>query len=345
MEKRDARKLNQEAQHEIRRQAIKLHLKGFGPSKIAEDLDVHRNAVSGWISRYKEGGMKALRIGKRGPRLGTTLQLDEAAQNTIRKLLVEKNPDQLKLPFALWTREAVGLLITEHTGQVLDLRQVGRYLKRWGFSPQRPIKRAYQRNEKKVEEWLETEYPAIKKQAESEGSEIHWSDESGLKSHDHRGRGYAPKGKTPVRLHNPSYEKINMISSVTNQGKLRFMCYEGSFNQRVFHRFLSGLIRDAAGRKLHVIVDNLRVHHGKIIRRWLRRYVMFIEVHYLPSYSPDLNPDEYLNCDVKTELAKRPERRTKGKWRESVEGALESIARQPERVASYFKSRHIQYAA
>jgi len=345
MEKRDARKLNQEAQHEIRRQAIKLHLKGFGPSKIAEDLEVHRNAVSGWINRYKEGGMKALRIGKRGPRPGTTLQLDEAAQNTIRKLLVEKNPDQLKLPFALWTREAVGLLITELTGQVLDLRQVGRYLKRWGFSPQRPIKRAYQRNEKKVEQWLETEYPAIKKQAESEGSEIHWSDEAGLKSHDHRGRGYAPKGKTPVRLHNPSYEKINMISSVTNQGKLRFMCYEGSFNQRVFHRFLSGLVKDAAGRKLHVIVDNLRVHHGKIIRRWLRRYTMFIEVHYLPSYSPDLNPDEYLNCDVKTELAKRPERRTKGKWRESVEGALESIANQPERVVSYFKSRHIQYAA
>lgn len=100
--------------------------------------------------------------------------------------------------------------------------------------------------------------------AESEGSEIHWSDEAGLKSHDHRGRGYAPKGKTPVRLHNPSYEKINMISSVTNQGKLRFMCYEGGFNQRVFHRFLSGLVTDAAGRKPHVIVDNLRVHHGKI---------------------------------------------------------------------------------
>jgi transposase len=345
MENRDARTLTQDAQHEIRRQAIKLHLKGFGPSRIAEDLDVHRNAVSGWINRYKEGGMKALKIGKRGPRPGTTLQLDEATQNSIRKLLVEKNPDQLKLPFALWTREAVGLLITELTGQVLDLRQVGRYLKRWGFTPQRPIKRAYQRNEKKVEEWLETEYPAIKKQAESEGGEIHWSDEAGLKSHDHRGRGYAPKDNTPVRLHNPSYEKINMISSVTNQGKLRFMCYEGSFNQRVFHRFLSGLVRDAAGRKLHVIVDNLRVHHGKIIRRWLRRYAMFIEVHYLPSYSPDLNPDEYLNCDVKTELAKRPERRTKGKWRMSVEGALESIASQPERVASYFKSKHIQYAA
>lgn len=345
MVERDARTLGQEAQHEVRRQAIKLYLKGSGPSIIAKDLDVHRNTVTGWIQRYDKGGMKALGIGKRGPRPGTTLQIDVVTQNDIRKQLVEKHPDQLKLPFALWTREAVGLLITERTGQVLDLRQVGRYLKRWGFTPQRPVKRAYQRCEKKVAEWIKTEYPAIKKKAELEGGEIQWADEAGLKSHDHRGRGFAPKGKTPVRLHNPSYEKVNMISSVTNQGKLRFMCYEGSFNQRVFHRFLSGVVKDAAGRKLHIIVDNLRVHHGKIIRRWLRRYSNYIELHYLPSYSPDLNPDEYLNCDVKTELAKRPERRTKGKWRESVEGALESIASQPERVASYFKSKHILYAA
>lgn len=345
MEARDARTLGQEAQHEIRRQAIKLHIKGIGPSKIADELEVHRNTVAGWIKRYEKEGMKALAVGKRGPRPGSTLQLDQAAQNKIRKLLVEKNPDQLKLPFALWTRESVGLLITEITGQILDLRQVGRYLKRWGFTPQRPVKRAYQRCDKKVEEWLKANYPAVRKQAESENAEIHWADEAGLKSHDHRGRGHAPKGKTPVRLHNPSYEKVNMISSVTNQGKLRFMCYEGSFNQRVFHRFLSGLVKDAAGRKLHVIVDNLRVHHGKLIRRWLRRYSKLIELHYLPSYAPDLNPDEYFNCDVKTELAKRPERRTKGKWRENVEKTLENLASQPERVVSYFKSKHIKYAA
>lgn len=342
---RDARTLSQDAQHEVRRQAIKYHLKGEGPSSIAKTLDVHRNAVAGWIKRFKVKGMKALDVGKRGPKPGTNLQLDGSTQKEIRKRLIEKTPEQLKLPFALWTREAVGLLIEEITGKALDRRQVGRYLKRWGFTAQRPVKYAYQRCEKKVKDWIESEYPAIKKQAQAEGGEIHWADEAGLKSHDHRGRGYSLKGKTPVRLHNPSYEKVNMISSVTNQGKLQFMCYEGSFNQRVFHRFLRGLVIEAKGRKLHIIVDNLRVHHGKIIRRWLRRYKGFVEVHYLPSYSPDLNPDEYLNCDVKTELAKRPERRTKGKWRENVEGTLAQLASQPQRVASYFKAKSIQYAA
>ena len=214
MEKRDARTLSQEAQYEVRRHAINLYLKGYGPSSIAKDIEVHRNTVMGWIKRYEQGGMKALGIGKRGPVPGVMLQLNASVQKEICKRLVEKNPDQLKLPFALWTREAVGRLITELTGQVLDLRQVGRYLKRWGFTPQRPLKRAYQRCEKKVKEWLDTEYPAIKQLVEIEGGEIHWADEAGLKSHDHRGRGYAPKGKTPVRLHNPSYEKVDRKSVV-----------------------------------------------------------------------------------------------------------------------------------
>lgn len=324
---------------------MKLHGQGENIASIAKILEVHRNTVSDWIKRYDIGGMKALAKKRRGPKLGTTLQLDASAQSVIRKFLIEKRPEQMKLPFALWTREAVGLLIKDLTGKELDLRQVGRYLKRWGFTPQRPLKRAYQRSEPKVRQWLRKDYPAIKQRVQAEGGEIHWTDEAGLKSHDHRGRGFAPKGKTPVRLHNPSYEKVNMISSVTNRGKLRFLCYEGSFTYRVFHRFLKALISEAAGRKMHVIVDNLRVHHAKAIRRWVRRYGKLIELHYLPSYSPDLNPDEYLNCDVKTELAKRPERRVKGKWAQNVAGTLEQIAAQPARVAKYFEAKPIQYAA
>lgn len=191
---------------------------------------------------------------------------------------------------------------------------------------------------------MEHDDPAIKSQAEKEGAEIQWTDEAGLKSHDDRGRGYAPKGKTPERMHNPSYEKINKIRSVTNQGKLRFRCYTGSFTYKVFHRSLKGLITEAAGRKIHVIVDNLHVHHAKIIKRWVRRYENLIALHYLPSYSPDLNPNEYLNCDVKTELAKRPERRQKGEWQEVVEATLNDLASQPDRIESYFKAQPIQYA-
>lgn len=345
MEKRDARKLTPEAQYEIRRQAIQMHKQGNGPVEIGKRLEIHYNTITKWIARHQEGGMKALKVHKRGPKPGTTLQIQPAEQKKIRKGLIDKTPDQLKLPFALWTREAVGLLIEEITGSKLDLRQVGRYLKRWGFTPQRPVKRAYQRCEKKVSKWLDDEYPAIKEKAEKENAEIHWADETGLNSHDHRGRGFSPKGKTPVREHNARYEKVNMISSVTNRGKLRFMCYEGSFTYQTFHRFLKGLIIESDGRKVIVIVDNLRVHHAKVIKRWLRRYASLIEVHYLPSYSPDLNPDEYLNCDLKTELAKRPERRQRGNWRATVEDTAEQLKKKPERVKKYFQAESINYAA
>ena len=345
MEKRDARKLSSEAKEEIRRQAVKLHLNGQKNIQIAQALEVHRSTVSSWLKRYKQAGIKVLKAQKVGHKVGSGMQLSAAEQSILRKKIEDKHPEQLKLSFALWTREAVCELIVEETGKRLDLRQVGRYLKRWGFTPQRPVKQAYQRNEKKVKEWLEEQYPAIKAQAKSEGAQIQWVDEAGIKSHDHRGRGYAPKGKTPVRLHEPRVEKINKISSVTNQGKLRFMCYEGSFNYRTYHRFLKQLILDANGQKIHIIADNLRVHHSKVIKRWARRYEHLIELHYLPSYCPDLNPDEYLNCDLKTELAKRPERRKQGQWASVVKDTLNFLASQPERIRSYFSAKPIQYAA
>lgn len=345
MEHRDARKLSKEAKEEIRRQAIRLHRSGNNNTLISEILEVHRSTVSGWVNRYKRGGLPELKSRQVGRKPGSGMQLSVDEQKKIRKKIEEKNPEQLKMPFALWTREAVCQLIQKLTAKLLDLRQVGRYLKRWGFTPQRPIKQAYQRDEKKVQQWLEHDYPAIKAQAKAQGAEIQWLDESGIKSHDHRGRGYAPKGKTPVRKHNPQVEKINKVSSVTNQGKLRFMCYEGSFNYRVYHQFLKQLIKDANGQKIHIIADNLRVHHSKVIKRWVRRYCDLIELHYLPSYCPDLNPDEYLNCDLKTELAKKPERREKGKWARTVEQTLHGLALQPERIKSYFKAEKIKYAA
>lgn len=341
---RDARTLKPAAQEEIRRQAVRLSEQNYGQQQIADRLEVHRCTVCGWLAEHRKGGIKALASAKRGRKPGSA-QLDAAQQKEIRKLITDKTPEQLKLEFALWTREAVGDLIAEKTGQRLDRRQVGRLLRRWGFTPQRPAKRAYKRCDEKVRKWLEEEYPAIEKQAKEDGGEIHWADETGLHSHDHRGRGYAPKGKTPIRLHNPSREKTNMISSLTNRGKLRFMCYEGSFNYQVFHEFLKRLISEAGGRKLHVVVDNLRVHHAKAIKRWVRRYQAKIQLHYLPSYSPDLNPDEYFNCDIKAELAKRPERRTKGHWSATVQETAEHLASMPDRISSYFKAKPIIYAA
>ena len=345
MELKDTRGLTGSELFERRKQAIRLHKRGDKKVAIAEVLGVNRNAVSRWIELWESGGEEALYPKARGIKEGTGRSLTPEQARDIRRRIVDKVPDQLKLPFALWTREAVSELIINRCGIRMPVRTVGDYLKRWGMSPQKPVKRAYQRSEPAVVQWLEQTYPALKAAAKATGSEIHWADETGLQSGENRGRSYAPIGQTPVREHKGMAEKANMISTVTNQGKLRFMFYEGRFTQQVLISFLKRLMKGANGRALVVILDNHPAHHGKMLKSWVDEQVKKLTLHYLPSYSPDLNPDEYLNGDLKYQIAKKPDRREKGKLREVATQVLRSLQKQPDRIRSYFNAAPIQYAA
>lgn len=342
MNKRDARSLTPKTQEEIRRQAIRLLKAGLTGQEVANQLEVSRKSVYAWKKLYKLEGMKALKGKTQGRPEGSGLRLTKEMQTKIKLVICDVTPEQLKMPFALWTREAIQSLIKDLFGIDLERRQVGRYLKRWGFTPQRPVKRAYERNEKAVTKWMECEYPAVAKKALKEGGEVHWGDETGIKSNDHRGRGYAPKGKTPVLKHKGKAESVNMISTVTNLGKLRFMIYENSFNSQTFISFLTRLVKSSE-KKIFLILDNLRVHHSKLVKEWVAKRSDKIELHYLPSYSPDLNPDEYLNCDLKVEISKRPERRIKGKFTDTVRSTMRKLQRLPARVASYFEAKPLAY--
>ncbi len=345
MNLKDGRRLGGEHLHERRKQSVMLHKKGESQEEIARLLGVHRCTVNRWLASWREGGAKVLKPRRRGVAKGSGRSLTPEQEHRIRHLVVDRLPDQLKMPFALWTREAVAMLVHRETGIRMPVRTVGDYLRRWGMTPQKPVKRAYERSEPAVKRWLETEYPAIKGRAKASGAEIHWADETGLNSSDNRGRGFAPKGKTPVRKHKGTAEKANMISSVTNQGKLRFMFYEGRFNQHVLMKYLKRLISDAAGRPLVVIMDNHPSHHGKLLKDWAGENSSLITLEYLPSYAPDLNPDEFLNCDLKAQISKRPDRRKKGQLRKTATGVMRSLQKMPERVASYFKAADIAYAA
>lgn len=342
---RDARTLSPDELYERRKQAVALFKTGMTRLEIAPLVGVNRSKVGEWIGLWKQGGMKALKVGKPGAPKGSRQRLNAHQQAHIRKSITKETPDQLKLPFALWTRDAVRQFIDQAYGIDLPIRTVGHYLQQWGFTPQKPIRRAYQRDDKKVREWLKDDYPALAKRAKAEGSEIHWGDETGIRSDDQVGRGYAPKGKTPVRQHRGTPEKINMISTVTNQGKVRFMFYEGGMNAQRFIDFLRRLIR-AADRKVILILDNLRVHHSHKVRNWVAERSDQIEIHYLPSYSPDLNPDEYLNCDLKSQLSRLPSSKKKGTLAQQAKTQMRKLAKTPARVRSYFNAKPIRsYAA
>jgi transposase len=343
MEKDDARTLSQETQEQLRKQAVRLRDKGQTIVKVAEVLGVHRNAVSGWCKIYEKEGVKGLKAGKRGRREGEKRTLTEEQETEIQQAICDKTPDQLRLTFALWTRQAVQELIKVRFGITMPVRTVGDYLKRWGFTPQKPLKQAYEQRAPEVERWLNEEYPEIAKRAKDEGAEIHWGDETGLRSDSQHGRSYAPKGKTPVIRLSAKRVSINMISTVTNQGKVRFMLYRDGMTASMLIKFMQRLIKDA-DRKIFLILDNLRTHHAKRVKAWLKEHEADIEVFYLPSYSPELNPDEYLNCDLKAGVHSKPPARDYRGLAKRVVSHMRKLQKLPGRVAKYFKHPKIAYA-
>ena len=228
----------------------------------------------------------------------------------------------------------------------LAITTMGEYLRKWGFSPQKPKKRAYEQCPKAVQNWLDIEYPKIKLRAKAEGAEIHWGDETGIKNNCNHGRSYSPKGRTPVKKSMSKRFSINMISTVTNQGKVQFMIYSGSMNSDRLIEFMTQLTKDCTS-KTFLILDNLRVHHSKLVKEWLVKdeNKTKIEVFYLPSYSPDRNPDEYLNCDLKQGMSSKPSPKTQEKLSDNVENHMEMLQMSPERVMKYFKHESIKYAS
>jgi len=345
MEREDARTQSLEELHERRKQVIRLHKQGFGVMKIVNLSGLSWPAVRTALDLYKQGGWRALKLDPPGRKAGTGRVLNESQEVSIKKLICDKRPEQLKMDFALWNRPAVMLLIEQEFGLKLSVRAVGNYLKRWGFTPQKPIKRAYEQRPEAVQAWLNDEYPAIAMRAKAEGAEIHWGDETALVNTDVRGRGYSPRGQTPVAYAvGGRREKLSMISTVTNQGKTRWMIIEEAFNSDRLIEFLEALIKDA-DRKVFLILDNLRVHHSKLVKAWLEEHTEQMEVFYLPSYSPELNPDERLNADLKYAMGSRVQVRTKRKLKIVTNEHMTMLEQSPERVKSYFQDPRVKYAA
>jgi len=344
MDLRDARTLSPAELEDRRKLAVKLRRSGKTYAQVAEIVGVHRNAVSKWCAMWDKGGAKALKVGSPGKPKGSGCTLDKDQQKKVQCCLIECTPDQLQFDFALWTRKAVQQLIYHLFKIEMPIRTVGHYLSQWGFTPQKPVKRSYERCSKRVQKWLDEEYPEIERNAKEENAEIHWGDETGMCNQDQVGRGYAPKGKTPVRERKGKKEKINMISTVTKLGKIRFMFYEGSMDYKLLIKFMRRLIKDT-NKKVYLILDNLRVHHAKKVKEWVAKYSERIELFYLPSYSPDLNPDEYLNRDLKAELARKPSKRIEGQFKQQAKTEMRRLQKSPDRVKKYFHSSSIRYAA
>jgi transposase len=340
----DGRSESNEVLEALRLRAVHARELGYPVVTIAAILGVREETVSRWCSKYEQGGEKALPGGRTGRPVGVGRLLDQQQEQFLQQLIDTKAPQELAIPSALWTRAAVGELIQQQTGQCLPIRTVGEYLGRWGYTPQKPVRKAYRQDPQAVAQWLETTYPEIDKRAAEEEGEIHWGDEMGVRSTCQHSRGYARPGDTPELPVSGSRFSVNMISTITNQGKVRWMIYAGRMNAALFIVFLTRLIAGAS-KKVFLIVDNLSVHEAAAVEEWLADKKGKIEVFYLPKYTPERNPDEYLNCDVKTNINTDGLPKDREDLKRKLRRFMQKLSKLPERVGSYFKHKLLQYAA
>jgi transposase len=340
----DARTLAPAAQAHLRRLAVKAVRTGCTQTEAAKIYGVSLRAVNKWVAIDKVGGLRALRPKRRGRRRGQGGRLSVTQAQHIRRLIVGKLPDQLKLPFYLWTRAAVASLIAREYGIEISLVTVGRYLRAWGLSPQKPVRRAYERNEAAIARWLKQEYPMIARQAKQEHAVIYWGDEMGLRSDHVTGTSYAPVGHTPVIRATGQRFGCNMISAITNKGALAFMVFQGKFKASVFVEFMKRLLGQMDSR-IYLIVDGHPVHRSGAATRFAARHSSRLRLIRLPGYCPELNPDELLNQDVKTNgLGKsRPTNRTE--LMATVRSHLYRRQKQPQVITNLFREQHVRYAA
>jgi transposase len=340
----DARHLSDEALDVLRLRALRGIELGYTELELADLLGVTNETISRWWSAYSSAGLAALPHGQRGRPAGSGRFLAEQQAQCIRECLDSYTPEQLGIPHALWTRRAVRDLIRKEWDVDLAERTVGVYLRRWGYSSKRPSRQARKQDPDEVEEWLLETYPTIEAQAAEQDADILWTDEVGVAADHHPGCGYARIGeRTTMDVPGP-HIRVNQIAAISNAGTVRFMTYRGMLTAAVFLLFLQKLIAEAP-RKILLIADRLRAHQTPEVQAWLEEHGEQIEVFYLPGYSPEMNPVEYLNNDLKGRVNEAGLPGDGETLRERIVRFMTDLARVPSHVISYFLHPWTRYAA
>lgn len=336
----DARTLTHDALEQLRMSAVKRVEAGESPEFVAAGLGLNRRTIYRWLAAYHYGGEAALAA---KPVPGRPPKLTPRQLATLARIVRDQNPLQLKFEYALWTLAMIREVIRTRFEVALSEVSVGRLMRRIGFTPQRPLYRAWQQDPEAVERWRREEYPKIAARAKREGAVIFFQDESGIRSYHHAGTSWAPRGHTPVVKATGARYGFNMISAVNAQGLFRFMLLEGRVTAGVFMEFLERLLH-GMDRKVFLIVDGHPTHKARSVQRFVEARAERIELFFLPPYAPELNPDELAWAHVKSRIG-RAVTRTKDELKTMVRSVLRRLQRRPEIVSSFFHAPTCAYAA
>ena len=337
---RDGRKSDHKALEAIRLHAVlRVRKDGASPEALIEALGFHRSCIYDWLKRYDEGGLDAL---KAKPIPGAPVKLAVWQGNWLRQMIVEKTPLDFGYDVALWTRAIVRDVLQRELGVKASEATVGRWLRAWGLSVQKPLRRAYEQDPARVQQWLEETYPAVQRQAHDRGAEVYFGDEAGIGSTEHSGLTWGVIGVTPVVPTTGQRFRLNMLSAVSPQGRLRFMLSTDHVNEDNFCEFLRRLLAGAE-RPIFLIVDNYKPHRSQRVKEFVAAQNGRLQLFYLPPYSPELNPDEGVWSYVKHHGIGKQIARNKDELKRQVLSRLHSFQKLPEKVKNLFKAPSVQY--
>lgn len=339
MEKLDGRKLDSKTMEQIRTRAVRRVQEGESPETVIKALGFARTCIYNWLARYRAGGWHALRTRKQS---GRPKKLDCNQIAWIYRTIRDKNPQQLKFPFALWTRRLVVRLIKKRFGVKLSESSVGRLLRQLGFTCQKPLYRAYQQNPDLINEWKAKVFPEIKKRAKKEEAIIYFEDESGIRSDFHAGKTWALKGHTPIIEATGARFGLNMIAAVSGRGEMKFMIVQGTVSGDQICEFLKRLMHGHE-KKVFLIWDGHPTHRSKKVTKKIKSFEGRLEVYTLPSYSPELNPSEQVWAHIKTHEVGRKTVFGPEQLKTVVIGALRRLQKLPDKVKSFFRHPDCSY--
>lgn len=323
----------------MRQQAVKAVMKGQSATSVAAAMGINIRTMFRWLSDFACGGQNAL-LAKSIP--GRPPKVSSEEMRWIAETVRDQTPWQMKLEFGLWTLSLIGEVIYRQFGKRLTKPSVARIMRILGFTPQKPMYRAWQQDPVLVEAWQADIFPAIKAEAKRCGAVIYFADEAGLRSDFHVGRTWSPCGETPVIKATGRRYSINMISAVSARGDFRFMVHEGSVTAQVFREFLRRLMQGAQ-QPIVLVVDGHPIHKAKLVKEFVEQQSGQLKLVLLPPYAPQLNPDEQVWGYIKPRVAKKiPE--NKIELRRFVIGALRHLQKLPELVKSFFRHPECRYA-
>lgn len=335
----DGRKLDHATLEALRIRACQQIENGARAEDVAADLGLNRSTVFGWIAAYRRGGAEALAA---KPVPGRPPKLSKTQMGLLFTMIEGSNPAQFQLEFALWTRDLVRQVIAKKFGIDLSVGSVGRILRGLGLSPQRPLHRATQQDPERVARWKAEEYPTIRKEAAQVGATVYFADEAGLRSDYHGGTTWAPVGQTPIVRTTGARHSINMISAVTAKGAMHFTTFIGKMNAEVFISYCRSILHDDGGI-VFLILDGHPVHRSRAVKEFAASTKGKLRLFFLPPYSPELNPDEWVWKNVKHDRVGKTAITSFDDLRRKAESAMLRLQRLPELVRAFFRDPCLRY--